>query len=46
GLSLMAFAAWFLPDDGITKTAAQIAAGTAVPDDTVSAYYARLQWDF
>ncbi|MBI5286446.1 MAG: hypothetical protein HY878_02500 [Deltaproteobacteria bacterium] len=38
-LSLLAFAAWFNPDDGITGS------GTAA-DDTVSEYYARLQWEF
>ncbi len=38
-LSLLAFAAWFMPDDGITG------GGTAT-DDTVTEYYARLQWEW
>ena len=38
-LSLLAFAAWFIPDDGITG------GGTAT-DDTVAEYYARLQWEW
>ncbi len=38
-LSLLAFAAWFIPDDGITG-------GGAATDDTVAEYYARLQWEF
>ena len=37
-LSLLAFAAWFMPDDGITG-------GGAATDDNVAAYYARLQWE-
>ncbi|HLF86215.1 MAG TPA: hypothetical protein VI584_03965 [Nitrospiria bacterium] len=39
-LSLLAFAAWFMPDDGITGTA------PTATDDTVAEYYARLQWEF
>lgn len=38
-LSLLAFAAWFMPDDGLTG-------GGAAKDDVVSEYYARLQWEF
>jgi len=38
-LNLLLFAAWFNPDDGITG-------GGSAADDTVSEYYARLQWEF
>lgn len=39
GLSLLTFAAWFSPDKGITG-------GGTAKEDTVSEYYARLQWEF
>ena len=39
GLTLLAAAAFFMPDDAYTG-------GGTAPADTISAYYARLQWDF
>lgn len=39
-LSLLAFAAWFIPDDGITGTA------PTATDDNVAEYFARLQWEW
>ena len=47
-LSLLAFAAWFMPDDGITKGATTCVSGTFpnCTDDNVAEYFTRLQWEF
>ncbi|MBI5893403.1 MAG: hypothetical protein HZB79_07115 [Deltaproteobacteria bacterium] len=53
GLSLFAFAAWFMPDDGIICNTTNNQATACINgtvgshnQDTVNEYYARIQWDF
>jgi len=48
-LALVAQAAWFMPDEGIRtykNTAGNNAANSYATDDTVSEYFAKIQYDF